>query len=55
VDKFRGNSGQVCDLDGDCLFSLKLDGTDGGAISAADSSLLNGGTKDYSTTFASIA
>jgi hypothetical protein len=55
VDKFRGNSGQVCDLNGDCSFTLKLDGADGGAIRGADGGLLNGGTKDYWTTFVSIA
>lgn len=54
VDGFSGGSGAVCRFDPDCSFTLNLDGTGSGAIRATDGSLLNGGSKDYWTTFVAI-
>lgn len=51
VDRFSGGSGAVCRFDPDCSFTLNLDGTGSGVIRAIDGSLLNGGSKDYWTTF----
>jgi hypothetical protein len=44
-------NGDLCSFDPDCFFTLRLDGMGPGVITAADGSLLNGGTQDYWTTF----
>jgi len=54
VDRFTGGGGAVCRFDPDCSFTLNLDGTGSGVIKAIDGSLLNAGTKDYSTSFVAI-